>query len=73
MQLLNPWQLAVNHLIQKNEMETETQCGRKEFAHKAVRANADTINFVGCAPIPSIILSAIQGYAMKHPVGSPAP
>lgn len=45
-----------------NAFDTATQYGKKIFAYKVVRPNADTIDFGGVGPLLTNLVSAIQSH-----------
>jgi RNA-directed DNA polymerase len=47
----------------ENEFDTATHYGKKIFAHRVVRPNADSINFNGFRPLLSNLVSAIRSHA----------
>jgi hypothetical protein len=46
-----------------NTFDAATEYGKKIFAYKVVRANADTIDFGGFGPLLTNLVSAIQSHA----------
>jgi RNA-directed DNA polymerase len=46
-----------------NTFDTATQYGKKVFAYKVVRPNADTIDFSGFEPLLTNLVSAMQSHA----------
>jgi RNA-directed DNA polymerase len=55
----------------KNEFDTATHYGKKVFAHRVVRANADSINFNGFRPLLTNLVLAITTHAVTH-AGTPS-
>jgi RNA-directed DNA polymerase len=47
----------------QNVFDTTTNYGKKVFAHKVVRPNADTINFNGFRPLLTNLVSAMKSHA----------
>jgi hypothetical protein len=47
--------------------DSATQYGKMVFAHKVVRANADTINSSGFNALPSDIRDVIDAHGKGHP------
>lgn len=47
----------------KNDLETETHYGKKIFAHKVIRPQADSIDFSGFHPLLANLVSAIKAHA----------
>ncbi|MBV8635908.1 MAG: hypothetical protein JO002_15540 [Burkholderiaceae bacterium] len=48
-----------------DDKDSVTEFGKNVFAHKVVKANADTISFVGFTPILDNIVAAIRAHAQK--------
>lgn len=48
---------------EKNNFETTTHYGKKIFAHRVVRPNADTINFAGFHPLLTNLVAVITSHS----------
>lgn len=51
---------------EENEFEAATQYGKKVFAHKVVRPNADTVNFDGFRPLLNNLVLAITSHVAAN-------
>ncbi len=52
----------------KNDFDITKNYGKKVFAHKVIRPNANTINFTGFSQLLTNINLAFNDYYAKHPV-----
>jgi RNA-directed DNA polymerase len=58
----------------ENNFDTTTYYGKKVFAHKVVRPNADSLNFDGFRPLLNNLVLAINAHVAKvHAASAPPP
>lgn len=57
----------------ENNFDTTTHYGKKVFAHKVVRPNADSVNFDGFRPLLNNLVLAINGHVAKVQAASAPP